>query len=194
MAKYFLWDTRPPRGGCVLSEVENFDDLIDFIRGRTGPIADRFPEDVELLMNPDFPKDLKLYDHLYNLDDLTVVSPRLTAFLEKLSLPAIEFLPVKIIDHKGKVASADYAIVNAYNVYDCIDRDKTKIIWNNIDPELIMTATDLTLDESKLDPAVPIFRVKHLAHFLFVRENIANQILAGDFSGPHMRRLDDFDA
>lgn len=53
---------------------------------------------------------------------------------------------------------------------------------------------DLTLDESKLDPSVSVFRVKHLAHFVFVRENIAKPILAKGFSGPHMRRLDEFDS
>ena len=192
MTKYFLWNAQPPRGGCVVHEVRNFDELLDLQEG-PGSIADGYPDDVEIVMDPDHRKDVKLYDHLYNVHRLIVASPKLTSFLKGLKLAGVEFLPISIIDHKGKVASPEYAVVNPCNVYDCIDRDATDIDWNPIDPDLIASVSQLTFDESKIDPTVPMFRVKHMAHYVFVREDVAKAILAQDFSGPYMKPLAEVD-
>jgi hypothetical protein len=186
MTDYFAWVSQPPRAGCLVGHLRNFDGVIDMQRGRLGAIADSFPDDAELPMDPQRPKDVKLYDQLLGIQSLIVTSPKLTLFLKGLNLPGVEYLPVKIIDHKGKVASPDYAIVHPCNVYDCIDKTATKLFWNTIDPELISGVLGIVLDHSKIDPAVPVFRCKHMAEVILVRQDIADQILAQDFVGPIM--------
>ena len=190
---YMAWEVVVPRGGCTLSTIRNVDtqQRIDMARGRTGALAGTFPTDAELHMNPDFPKDVKLFDQISSFDDFLVCSPKLSAFLQTLELPQVEALPVTIVDHEGKVASKDYSIIYPYSVQDCIDREASKLEWNVIDPELISAVFKLVLDQSKIDPAIPVFRPAHFARAVFVREDIAEQISAQGLKGPDMTPLDD---
>lgn len=192
MTEYFNLTAQPPRGGCVLDQVRNFDGLIDLKRGRLGAIAHHFPSDVQLVMDGRYRKDVKLYDQLFNLDRLVVASAAMRSFLERLEVPAVEFLPVAIIDHKGKVASTDYSLVNPYAIFDCIDRTASTLEWNALDPDLVSSAFPFVLDDSKIEPEYPMFRIKHIAQYVFVRDDLAEQIEAEDLEGPYLMPLEDF--
>jgi hypothetical protein len=141
-------------------------------------------------MDPTFPKDIKLYDQISNLERLLVCSPKLRDFIQSLELPSVETLPVTIFDHKGKVASDEYSIINPYSVQDCIDQQASMFDWNPIDTDLICGMYELVLDHEKIDPAIPVFRPKHFAQFTFIREDIADAIVKQGFQGPVMSSFD----
>lgn len=190
---FFVWETRGFTGYCSLDALQGFDGLIDMKRGRLGSLISTFPADVLLPMSSRFPKAIKLPDQIINDDSLIVISPAMADVVRGLNIPYTELLPVTIMNHKGKVASTDYRIVNPCKVQDCIDQTASDLMWNRIDPNLIAGCRKLVLDPKGLDPEVSVFRPAHLAHFIIVREDVASKIAAHNFKGVLMTPLGKFD-
>ena len=160
MNNYVILNAVPAPGYCVLEEIENMDDPLQLEKGVK---LEPWPGDVKFLMDPNYPKAIRLGDCIKNLPGAIVVSKRLKQLLEAAKPANVEYLPVSIINHKGKVASADYFIVNPYRLQDCIDRKQSVLKWNAIDPDLDSTCTKLVIDEgkvakgSKMKPGSSIF-------------------------------------
>ncbi|MBC8145219.1 MAG: hypothetical protein H7X80_06505, partial [bacterium] len=77
---YFAWDFKPTGTDCVLEEIQNVDNPFDLSSGIQ--LAESFPKDASFVMNPSFPKNVRLSDNISNLEDLPLVSKRLREFIE----------------------------------------------------------------------------------------------------------------
>ena len=188
---YLIWDVDTEGGFCVLTTLQNVDKAYELTRGVSRTLG--FPTDASFRMNPEFPKDVQLADNLYNAESMIVVSPALGQAIEQQQPPNIEFLPVTIYNHKGRVASSDYRIVNPLGVVDCIDQNATKVQWNSIDPNLIASCFGLQLDVGRIDPALLLFRLKYLPHVVVVRDDLAETLVGQAFSGLRFVTLDEFE-
>jgi hypothetical protein len=182
MANDFLvWDSAVVPNACCLSQLINVEDQFELPKGV--PRAASFPTDAAFTMDADFPHDTLLTDNLVNTDRLIVASPRLKAFLESQALSNVEFLPVTILDHKGRAASRDYCIVHPIDLVDCVDVQQSDLEWSIIDPSSIDTVTRLVIDETRLDPRVALFRPKPFYDVVLARRPLAEAIDAQGFSG-----------
>jgi len=79
------------------------------------------------------------------------VSQRAKEALEPLIGLYCEFLPLI------RLKNIDYYAINVLHVVDCIDREKSKILYSPVDPERILTVSEYRFIESKI-PDVPIFK------------------------------------
>jgi hypothetical protein len=166
---------------CVLGFLKGFPDTYKLNKGYA--VTSEWPADVAFHMDPDFPKRIKLSDNLVNSNNLLVASPRLQALLKAEAVPNLEFLPVKIFNHKKRLESADYAVVNQVTTQDCVDQKASIIHWNNINPEDITKVDKLVLDDSKVDPKAALFRAKHLIAKILVRRDLAKKMLDAGLTG-----------
>jgi hypothetical protein len=73
------------------------------------PRAEGFPDDVVFTMDPERPHDTLLVDSLRNTDGLIVASRGLKEFLASRALNKMEYLPVTILDQKGRPAAGGKA-------------------------------------------------------------------------------------
>ncbi|PZN25725.1 MAG: hypothetical protein DIU71_19355, partial [Proteobacteria bacterium] len=128
---YRLWRHKLLPNVCQLDEFAGVEDVTSFEEGVE--LANGFPSNVTLRMSDRFPDDMLLADNLANTNRLIVISAGLRRFLEDEGVQHIEFLPVTILDHKGRVASADYWILNPVGLVDCLDLDKCQPEWDVID-------------------------------------------------------------
>jgi hypothetical protein len=188
---YVAWKAKAPAGFCALECLENVEDSYELKRGISR--ANGFPADASFRMDAAHPKNVKLADNVYNLDRMLVVSKKLKELIESKAPPSTEFLPVTIYNHKGRVASADYFIVNPFLLQDCIDKKKSQIEWNDIDPELICSCFGLVLLPDTIDPKLLLFRPKHMPTIVLVRRDLADEIEAGGFTGIKLVGLDEFE-
>lgn len=187
---YVAWSAHPPPGYCILEYLENVDDEYELKRGISR--RDGFPDDALFSMKRSSPKAKKLADNVANLDGLAVVSKPLMEFLEAREPPGTEFLRVSILDHKQKVASDEYYIVNPLSVVDCIDRERSDLSWNEIDKELISGCFELVLLDGSLDGAPPIFRPRYMPTVILMARALAEDMEAEGFVGMHFFDLDEF--
>lgn len=178
-----VWETTPRGGFTTLLAIDNVDD--DFRLTRAVALADDWPTDATFRMNPSYPRDVKLADAIHSQggSGVPVVSPRLREAIKAFAPPDVEFLPVTILDHKGRVASDEYVIANPTRLVDCIDQQASQIDWNPIDPELIANVVGLVLDPAKVDADAVLFRPTYLPTRVVLRGDLAEALTAGGFTG-----------
>jgi hypothetical protein len=190
MYNYVFWSVRVEPNFCALSRLDNVENSLDLQKGIFIGI---FPENATFFMDKNFPKAIKLADNVYNLRGLIVVSKKLKEFIEKTEPPNVEYLPVSIINHKGRIASKDYFIINPFVPQDCIDLQNSDIQWNAIDPEIISACFEMVIDETRIDPSITIFRLKYYPTKILVKRDMANKILNGGFIGTRFIEIEDLE-
>src|SRR5712691_8714720 len=138
---FVRWRTEYKEEFCVVTPPE-IDDDYELRAGVSR--AKGWPKDITARMSKKFPKDVDLSDVIHGAT-LVIVSKRLKEVLDKQKVPKVEYLPIGILNHKGRVASKDYFVLNPLAIVDCIDFDKSGVEWNPVDKEKIMGCKGLVL-------------------------------------------------
>jgi len=179
--EFFRWKSWQTDGICVLAplDIDRVWELHEGISRRND-----FPENVFCKMSPMFPKDVQLSDNLYGAG-VPVVSYRVKEILEKevAGSNRIEYLPVKIRNHKGRVASNDYFILNTLDVCDCIDFEKSGVVWNKIDPNFISRCKGLVIRSENIPASYKIFRLQYWGSVVLVRSDLVESLKATELTG-----------
>jgi hypothetical protein len=144
-------------------------------------------------MNPEFPLDTVLVDAPWNLEQWIVISPRVRDFLQARDVGHVEYLPVKIIDHRGRVASRDYTIAHPVGPVDCIDMKKSKFVW---DPEMdeMESLRRVVLREDRIPSDRHLFRLAKFYQPVVVRRHLAQALDAEGFTGIRWTELNKYRA
>ncbi|MGK3961292.1 DUF1629 domain-containing protein [Sorangium sp. So ce1667] len=186
-SSYVIWGRERVDGACMLYKLSGVEKVFQLLNGV--PRAAGFPGDATYSMDPNFPDDMLLTDSLNNPDMLIVVSERLRQLIASKATRGVEYLPVTIIDHKGKAAGR-YTIVHPIEPLDCLDLDRCEPRRSRIVKTMIDDVKRLVLDDSKLDPERALFRPLGFPRVVLVRRDVADAISAGGFSGTRWVELD----
>jgi hypothetical protein len=143
-------------------------------------------------MNSEFKKQIALADNLWGPGGHRVISARLKDFIEARKPTGVEFLSVSIINHKGKVASADYFILHPVRILDCVDQKRSTFVWNPIDKDLIASCSELVFDLAAIPEDALIWRPRHLYYDVFVQRRLADDIVAGGFTGVRFKEIEEY--
>jgi hypothetical protein len=155
----------------------------DFRLGQGIPLSKEWPADAHFRMSDNFPKDVLLEDFLFTGSTPLVASDRLKALLEAERVPSVEYLPVTLVNHKGRKEKAPYFIVNCITQQDCIDLKKTQVKRNKINPEIFSDVQNLTLDPRRVAPELLLFRMKEYPFIDVYRDGLAEKIKAAKLTG-----------
>jgi hypothetical protein len=177
-------------GYCVCGILNGYDEDFQIHEGTA--VAGEFPDDARFTMSDDFPKDILLPDMVENASGLVLVSSRLKSALLEAAPGKVEYLRVSIFNHKKRLASDDYHIVNALDIVDAIDFKKSRITWNALDPEDISTCESLVLDPARIPPKAGIFRLKSLSGKVALGAKAAETLAKGKFVGLNLVEADGF--
>src|ERR1019366_10147436 len=172
MMDFVIWNSQYNEGECVISNPAGFKDQFLLLEGV--PLLNEWPEDVVCKMSPQYPKDVKLTDNLYG-GNYAVISKRLKDKTVALAgASQVEFLPVSVLNHKKRVASKDYFVMNPVGTLDCIDIEKSGVVWNALNKGLISQVEQLILKGDVVPPEVGVFRPTNMAHVILVRRSLAD--------------------
>ena len=177
--KFYRWSSLHENGFCVVKD-PNIDDweLDDGISQ-----INKHPDDAYCRMSPNFPDEIRLGDNLYG-SGLTIISLSIKETLERLiTSNHVEYLPLSIINHKGRLATKDYFILHPLDFCDCIDYDKSGIEWNSIDPSYISFSKGLILRNEIIPDDFILFRLKHWGSNIILRGDLAEMLLKENFTG-----------
>lgn len=134
-----------------------------------------WPGEAASAMNPSFPKDLGLADSLFGANFL-VISGKAKQLIEQETTDKIEFLPIKIMNHKGRVASEDYFVVNPLDVVDCIDKDASAVVLDSFNKDMIDGCARLVLKEAAIPKGSKIFRTKFWSGRILIHRELARKM------------------
>jgi hypothetical protein len=189
---YVVGRPRRGKGVCVLGGIIGMERPYEIQEGVQ--LASSWSKDARFKMDDDMPRDTKLEDFLNNLPSVLVVSERVRTFLEAENVKLIEFLPVTILNHKGRPEKAPYFIANCTANQDCIDESKATFKPNAINPDIWISVQNIVLDPKKLDPELKLFRLKRYSTLDVWREDLAKKAMEQGFTGRKFIPLSEFEA
>ncbi len=190
-ATYRMWSHTIVGNSCRVTDVVNVDKAWQLQKGISR--ARTFPRDAEVHMHPRSPKSVGLTDNLRNGARLVIASAGLTSFLQEQRLKAVEYLPVTVVNHKGRAVKAPYFIVHPVAPIDCLDVASSNPTMNEIIPTDIDWVEQIALDHARIDPERRLFRVAHFSNIVFVRDDLATAISAAGFTGVAFEDLDEYE-
>ncbi len=179
-----------PKGYCTLDDLEGFESNWDVSQGIS--LADKPPEQLSMSMYAEQPRNMVLPDYVKNMDSLMIVSPRLKAFLEAQEVNHVEYYPLEIIDHKGKVASDEYFVAHLIDPVNCIDPDASEAKWTNVGlaTQRIRRLKKLVLDPSRIPDSRRLFFPKFYNEYPIVHRELAEAMENQGFTNVKIVPLD----
>lgn len=190
ISKFVIWNCSEVRYACRLQSFYGFESMELFEEGIS--LSNIFPLDSYFEMNDDFPFNLLLTDTLYNLHDLIIASSKEKAFLETKNIANIEYLPVTIMNHKGKPVDTTYFIIHPIHPIDCLDLAACDVVWSEIDSNVIENVTQLAIDENKINSTLNVVRIKHLGRVIAIRRTLAQALDSEGFTGNKWLEFNEF--
>jgi hypothetical protein len=104
---------------------------------------------------------------------MLIVDPKFRKIIEKHTAgEKIEYQPVAIYDHRKRLMSDEYVIVNPLGAYDCIDLKASDVLYDEDNPKEILEVNDLVLDKAKAMKAPQLFRPEHSRSSYIIRYDI----------------------
>lgn len=172
--------------------LQNYDNRFELREGI--PLSGKVPSDAAYRMRDDFPDNIALHESLYNLDRQLVINEKVRAFLNAEGVKHVEYLPVKVLNHKGREVGERYFIINMLPLVACIDLEQTRYEENPLDPSSFMDVSNLTVIEEKIPSDFQLFRMDLVQSAILIHRGLAEKLKAAGFRGFNFAELSEFDA
>ncbi|HEY5810314.1 MAG TPA: DUF1629 domain-containing protein [Povalibacter sp.] len=189
-SNFVIWKYKSVADACVLKDFKGLEQTYRLNNGT--PLAAEFPPGVSFHMDEDFPDDLLIVDNVLNADMVIVASKRLCEAVQSHVTTGVEYLPVNIVDHKGRVASKEHCIIHPVQPVDAIDKDQSVFETNIIDPDDIESFEKLVVDESRVPDDRKLFRLQGFWGLTLVHPDVARALDQHGFAGLGWQRLEDY--
>lgn len=178
---FFILKPKPGAPFCALNNAVKEPPLSPPAEGTS--IQKKWPADVKFIM--DDAAGLVVPDFINNAYRFLMVSPRVKAALEKRLAEKVEYLPFKIINHKGDEIDDTYFVVNVLGSVDCMDAKRTEGDLNPLraDEGWFAYFWELHLDPKKLPNDRRIFRLGTSPRLILVHRALKDELEAARFTG-----------
>ena len=188
--KYLRWASEYEEGYCVIA-TPKIDIDKELREGQR--LEEGFPGDVTCPMSDDFPDDINLGDNLFG-SIYPVISEKLKHFLlSKLPEGNVEFLPVSIVNHKGRTEPDNYYFIHPLVLCDCIDINASEVEWNELAPDTIADCMGLVLRENVIPDNLKLFRLKSWGDIIIIRSDLAEELEQAGFTGLYFPEAEGYD-
>ncbi len=180
-----------PKGYCTLEGLEGFEDFEAVRQGFS--LANSPPGQLTMAMYAEEPRNKVLPDYVHNTKRLMVVSSRLKDFFETQEVSHIEYYPLEIIDHKGKMASDEYFVAHLVDPVDCIDADASAAKWSNLGlaTQRIRRMKKLVLDPVRMPNGRTLFSLKFYRRYPILAKDLAEAMEKEGFTNIDIVPLDE---
>jgi len=176
---YFQIETCPTEdlSLCVLANAPKGTVAINHRMARGFPMGADYPADAQWAMCDRY-KGIKLSTLITCVDRILVLLKPAMEIFRDIGVP-MECLPFTLLNHKGRVASKDYFIVNPLGTLDCLDIQKSDIEW--LDDQVggeVIHVYEHVLGPKKIANAPPVFRTKEDPYCIVLNETVAERLRA----------------
>ncbi|NVJ05750.1 hypothetical protein HUW63_10970 [Myxococcus sp. AM001] len=187
---FYLLDTmgEPDEDLCLLDNFVEGIDRYSWRIQRGVPLASDWPVDAKIFMSLDMP-GIKLASLIGNTESMLVVVKELKDVIQEHCRNDIEYLPFTLYDHRKRVRSRDYFIINPIGTQDCLDLQASTIVWDENDPTNVIAVNKHVLQRDKVSDAPPLFRINKDSSEYLVRTDLAQAIYKGGFTNILWRKL-----
>jgi hypothetical protein len=163
--------------------------LYDYCMARGERIGDRYPAEGRIYLQKKSP-GIKLCSLIGNTQNYLIVNTEMkNVILEQCAQCDIETLAFTLYNHKKRVHSTDYWIINPIGYVDCVNRSASDIRYLSSDPSKVVAVRKFVLDPQRLENAPDIFRVPEAREKYFISERIAKAWQEHNFSNVFLNEV-----
>lgn len=125
------------------------------------PCEAHWPDDARIYLTGE-EGGIELCELIGTTRNVIIAGRRFKTLIEKHCKGApIEYLPVAIHDHRKRRLSDEYFVVNPLGVHDCIDLDKSDILWDDGPGSEVLRVRKMVIDRKRGAMAPQLFRPEH---------------------------------
>ncbi|MCY1042345.1 hypothetical protein OV208_13555 [Corallococcus sp. bb12-1] len=170
---YFILNQAPlvDKTYCTLGDLPANLQELSHLMSFGSPVGSDYPKDAQWRMSDEF-GGLKLPSLVANTDSTLVVERNLKEIFASTGAP-LECLPFALLNHKGRVASRDYFIINPLAILDCLNPTKSEIEWEGED---VVELRKAVLDPDKMKDAPQVFRIKEAREQIVISHSLADAL------------------
>ena len=110
---------------------------------------------------------------------------------ERAEPAGVEFLPVTIYDHKGRVATDAYTVMNPTLILDALDLDAMEVEWSPLAADTIDSCEGIVLDPTAVADAPALFRIQRMENTVVIRRDLAEALKEEGLTGLYFTELAD---
>jgi len=190
MTALFLLSTFGDINDDALAYIDDYVFGLELDQWRTG-FGDRTAKDWPADATIFLPKTTgrTLTDLLGTTTNTLYVSKRVRMVIERHCKDVeIEYLPFALRDHRKRLLSNDYVIVNPIGTFDCLDLEASKILWNRKKTK-VLAVNDAVLSEKKVKDAPVMFRIRETPMKVVVSFGLARELYDGKYTNVFTEKL-----
>jgi hypothetical protein len=147
----------------------------DYRLGKGESTKGVYPKDARIYMDDD-ERGLELPSFIGNTSSMVLVEHAVKDAIEQLcGHKGYEYLPVSIYNHKKRLASADYFIINPIGTFDCLHKQKSEVDYFN---GKVVSVDKKVLDSKKVKNAPYLFRLKEEPQCYLASEDFVKHLIA----------------
>lgn len=130
-----------------------------------------YPQDAKIFMSDEVP-GIELPDLVPNTGHMLIISRRLKDGMSAVNRGPVQHLPLAIYNHKKRLASSDYFIVNPLGTLDVLDTSASEIKYHD---GQVVKVKKYVLDPRKIVQAPDVFRIKENPEAYVVSERVLDE-------------------
>lgn len=158
-----------------------------------GPIADQFPEKINLRFSKKYPKNIKLYDFVANTKNIRIISERTKQVFDGLRIEQVEYIPVTLYDHNDDIAGENYYICHIINRQPIIDTERSEYRVSPLDENKIDRVNLLHVNLQAIDPDAKLFRSARQDVLYCITSEVVNAMQAAGITGIRVIKAEGWD-
>lgn len=189
---YFLFETTGNLNDeslCLIEDCPEGLEKKDYTLQLGQPCLPYFPESAVIRLREEN-RGIKL-THIIGNTKSYFIGSKLVKEIIELHCPNqnIEYLPFTLYNHKSRVHSTDYFIINPIGGFDCLNLAASGAVYSNKDGRLL-TLKNYVLDTNKIKKAPHLFRIDVESYNYVVSEALAQAFVDGGVTNFNATEMD----
>lgn len=151
-------------------------------------IGEHYPKELKVHLDPRSP-GIKLSSLLGNVLAYLMVNTAMKDTILEVCTNEIEVLPFTLYNHKKRVHSKDYWIINPIGTFDCVNRDASTIVYAQTPKREILGVEQLVFDPDRMEGAPDLFRVPEEPANQYASERLGKVLQQRGFTNVLLREM-----
>jgi hypothetical protein len=194
--KYYFIDTLGNLDDewCLLDAPPEDMGLAYYMPAEGERVGDEYPSDAKIYMSEEYP-GIKLGSLIGHTESYLIVSRAVKEVIEAHCMDVeIEYLPFTLYNHKKRVHSREYFIINPIGTIDCLNLDASEIEYfeEEGDPYdgAVVDVDKFVLDRKKLEGAPALFRIREDPGEYVINEKLARAFRERGFTNIQLDKIE----
>lgn len=188
--KYFkintLGDDQNDKLTFIDNGIENIG-LKSYLLWKGKSIIKHLPKNPSIYLNKDL-SGLQLCSFIGNTKSYLVVETKMKDVILEYRKEKMEIFSFTLYNHKKRVHSTDYWIVNPLETFDCLNRIASDFAY--YDDGRIMHVKTFVFDPEKLQHAPNLFRIPEMPYRFFISQVLAKAFQKHEFTNIYLTEIE----